>query len=254
MGEATKNCVKYTMFGFNLIFFVCGIGLIAAGGVAQVKYTGYTHFFDYGLTVPVFLIIIGVFIMAISFLGCCGAARDNYYMLMGFAILVGLIFVCQVSGGIAGYVQRGKVEKAIRTGLEREIDNILNNPDKFKDIAKIIDEVQKEENCCGSNNFADWRKNKTIEDYTIPESCCKNVTNPACDRSNKTITENCAKDKDNVNCPVRSQGCAGPTSSIMKKALDGAAGAALGLAIIELIGFIFACYLAKRIRSGYTYA
>jgi len=258
MGEVAQTTVKWLMFIFNLLFWITGIGLIAAGAVFQVKYNGFSHFFDQGITAPTLLIIVGVFIFVISFLGCCGAIRENYYMLMGFGILVGLIFVLQMAGGIAALVQRGKIPELIRQGIRNDVRDFRTGNASTQTKANI-DELQKDLQCCGEDKYMDFLTldNGTVifaTNNTIPKTCCKD--NAEC-RREVVVDQFCNSTAPTYNvsaCPIYIDGCATPAGNLLHTAITGAAGVALGLAFIELIGIVFSCYLAKRIRSGYTYA
>ena len=64
-----------------LVFQVSGICLIAIGAWVKTKYGDFIHLNDSSLTTgPVFLIIIGVIVALVGFLGCCGAYKENYCM------------------------------------------------------------------------------------------------------------------------------------------------------------------------------
>ena len=46
----------------------------------------------------------------IAFFGCCGSNKENYCMLMTFAVLLFVIFLVELGGGIAAYVERGRIQ------------------------------------------------------------------------------------------------------------------------------------------------
>lgn len=56
--------------------------LIVLGGVAQGFFSSYIQFFNDRYETPAIgIIILGAIIVFISFFGCCGAKRENVYML-----------------------------------------------------------------------------------------------------------------------------------------------------------------------------
>ena len=57
----------------------------------------------------VFIIIVGVIVFVIGFLGCCGAIKENYCMVTTFAILLGIIFILEIVAGALGFAYRKKV-------------------------------------------------------------------------------------------------------------------------------------------------
>jgi CD63 antigen len=251
MGDLGQSCVRGLMFTFNFVFWIIGIALIAAGAVAVSHYKTYVDFLDNGTnSAAVLLIVVGVFIFIISFLGCWGSARESYPLLMGFAVVIGIIFVLQLAGGIAGFVEKEKISGWVKEGVNNSINEYKTKNGSVEQ--KIIDDLQKELSCCGADGFKDWMMNNPIVNDTVPSSCCINET--ICDRNSTFITDNCGEGKRNENCPINTKGCVNEVDIILKKAVIGVAGVAIGLAFIEVVGMVFACYLAKRIRSGYTYA
>ncbi|XP_055331035.1 CD63 antigen-like [Paramacrobiotus metropolitanus] len=259
MGETSQNCVKWLMFIFNFIFWIIGLGLIIAGAIAQTKYKEYFHLMDsenVSITAPVLLIIVGVIIFLISFLGCCGAARESYWMLITFSCLMGLIFVMQIAGGIAGFVQKGKVEDWIKKGMKHDIEVYLNKTNPDSNL--LVDTLQEELHCCGSEVFTDWGayKDPTTKNQGLPPKSCCRVPKESCNITAETtyLNTTCTNPAPESQCVVYTQGCAPQVISILGTGLAGVAGVALGLAVIELIGIVMACYLGKRVRSGYTYA
>lgn len=63
------------------VFQVSGLCLIGIGAWVKQKYGDFIHISDSSLTTgPVFLIIIGVIVALVGFLGCCGAYKENYCM------------------------------------------------------------------------------------------------------------------------------------------------------------------------------
>ena len=55
--------------------------MIGIGAWVKAKYGDFIHLSDSSLTTgPVFLIIIGVIVALVGFLGCCGAYKENYCM------------------------------------------------------------------------------------------------------------------------------------------------------------------------------
>lgn len=60
-----------------------GVGIIAAGAVVLGQFGGLQHFLeDRILAPPIVLIVAGSIVFLVAFLGCCGAIKENYLMLM----------------------------------------------------------------------------------------------------------------------------------------------------------------------------
>lgn len=82
-----------TILGIIFVFYFCilqlsGLALIIVGAVVLYDIGNFSHFLENKvLAPPVVLIIAGAIIFLIAFLGCCGAIKENYYMLIGVSTL-----------------------------------------------------------------------------------------------------------------------------------------------------------------------
>lgn len=251
------------MITFNLLLFIFGIVLIALGASAKTQYHDLNHYVDnwsgWSVGPASLLIAVGVFIVALSFVGCFGAVRESYGILITFAVLLGIVFVLQFSGAIAMYVQRNSIMKKGESNLYEMIRQYNNASTEYNSTASV-NTLQKEVQCCGINTYQDWFDpsvvlvaNLTVR--TVPYSCCRS-DDLACLKQNLTsavLNPVCSPLKLS-SCPIYTRGCNLPVLDVVSKALKVVAGAAIAFAIIELIGVGFSAYLAKRIRSGYTYA
>ncbi|KAM4701286.1 CD63 antigen [Discoglossus pictus] len=233
--EGGMKCVKYLMFIFNFIFWLCGIALIALGVFLQVTLNNSIIIKNASSSgAPIVVIAVGVVIFFISFFGCCGAVKENYCMVTTFAVLLVLIFLVEIAAAIAGYVFKDKVKTAFE-------DSFLDGMKKYNNTKEVhdgIDTLQRDFHCCGANSSSDWKSYAPfIGTDNVPDSCCKNVTT-GCGRSPNI--------KD-----LNTDGCIDGIQAWIKKNIAIVAGVALGIAFFELLGIIFACCLMKGIRSGY---
>ncbi|XP_073470110.1 CD63 antigen [Aquarana catesbeiana] len=231
--EGGMKCVKYLLFFFNLIFWICGIALIGLGIYVQI-------YLNATLTInnasasgpPIVLIVVGVVIFFISFFGCCGAAKENYCMVTTFAILLGIIFLVEIAAAIAGYVFRNKVQDVFRDS----INDSVSNYNVTKEAKDGMDAIQQTFHCCGANSSSDWNNYPPFKGSgTVPDTCCK------------VIVTGCGKNSTNI----YTNGCIQGIDDWMKKYVGIIAGVALGIAFFEILGIVFACCLMKGIRSGY---
>ncbi|XP_027561344.1 CD63 antigen [Neopelma chrysocephalum] len=233
--EGGMKCVKFLVFFFNFIFWVCGVALIAIGIYAQVA-LGKALVVSSGSSAgtPVAILVLGVIIFFISFFGCCGAWKESYCMVTTFAVLLSIIFLVEIAAAIAGYVFKDKVRLVLKEGLQEAMDKYEKDPG----LTEALDELQREFKCCGANNYTDWAN---IEQFrandTVPRSCCRvNTTLCNVHPSPETVYE---------------KGCLESIEAWMKKNILIVAAVALGIAFFEILGIIFACCLMRGIRSGY---
>ncbi|KAK5864223.1 hypothetical protein PBY51_001183 [Eleginops maclovinus] len=166
------KCVKFLLFFFNFIFWLCGLALVVLGVLIQVNLHNSMVIKDPSASaVPIVVIIVGVIIFFIAFFGCCGAWKENHCMVTTFAILVFMIIVIEVAAAISGYVYREKLSVVVEDSLADMINNYKNSTDDFR---LAVDTLQENSQCCGSNSSSDW-KNFGPDENSVPDSCCVKV-------------------------------------------------------------------------------
>jgi len=210
------------MFVFNFLFVICGLVLIIVGALVTKK--DYTIFMDSKyVTAPTILIVVGVVIFLVAFLGCCGAVKENHCMVMTFGLLLFVIFVVELAGGISAYVYKSDVKTFLK-------DNMLNTIKQNKSDANIIwDEMQTKWRCCGVEGFKDYTDNNR----TIPKSC------------------DCQVGTDHCKNEIYDQGCLEQMKTKIMNVIGIVGGVAIGLGVVELLGCMFAWCLASAIKRDY---
>ncbi|KAL7739229.1 hypothetical protein ACLKA6_015087 [Drosophila palustris] len=239
----SANAVKYTLFGFNLIFLITGIILIAVGAGVGSVYTGYEIFLTAKFfSIPTFLIVIGAFIIVITFFGCWGALKENYCLILSFSVMLFLIFILELAAGISGYVLRSDAYDMINSTLYKSMFEYksLNQTQ----TTALWDDVQRDFNCCGVKNYTDWQE--AFNNTQLPMSCCKIPVGTV-----GTFTCDAGKDDTNRNTYG---GCLDGFSSYISDHAVSLGAAGVVIAVLQFFGVIFACYIAReiKIRNGIT--
>ncbi|KAJ8932727.1 hypothetical protein NQ314_014423, partial [Rhamnusium bicolor] len=145
-------------------FQISGIGIIVAGAVVLADVSDFDHFVDNGLVgPPIVLIVAGTIIFIIAFLGCFGAIKESYKMLMAFAVLLIIIFIVEFAVGIAAAVYKADFQDALNGTLRKSMLNYSNASEKI-----AWDNVQEKFKCCGVEGPNDWQG----QGLTLPRSCC----------------------------------------------------------------------------------
>ncbi|XP_062976005.1 CD63 antigen [Elgaria multicarinata webbii] len=234
--EGGMKCVKFLVFFFNFIFWLCGIALIALGVFVQIelKKTLMVTSPSSASGAPIVILVVGVIVFFISFFGCCGAMKENYCMVTTFAVLLTLIFLVEIAAAIAGYIYKDKIKSVIDEEIRAEMQQYGNDTT----ITNLLDDMQKNNSCCGATSYKDWFNVTKFSSGKVPESCCKS--------NSTTCTTN-----PSAATGVYTQGCATKVETWLRKHIIIVAAVALGIAFFELLGIIFACCLMKGIRSGY---
>lgn len=218
---------KFLLFAFNFLFFVSGLIVLIVGAIVKSNEPDYDGVYDqayYG--VAVLLIIVGCFITIISFFGCCGAIRESKCMLYTFSVIVGVIFLLELSGGIAAYVHRGDLKGHFTDGMSQTLCDPAHNASWTR--------MQQDMHCCGVDNYTNyWNESGTCNTPyprpALPPSCCKN-NDPNCSESSKTRNPT---------------GCATAIVDQVEDHMYLIGGIAIGFAFVQLLGIVLACYLGK---------
>uniref|UniRef100_A0A667XHY0 Tetraspanin n=1 Tax=Myripristis murdjan TaxID=586833 RepID=A0A667XHY0_9TELE len=116
------------------------------------------------------MIAIGVIVMVLGFLGCCGAIKENRCMLLLFFISLLLIFILLLAAGILGAVDQNKAKELVDEHLGKLLPLNSQPADVQTDLQKLEEELK----CCGLlNGPSDWGS-------SVPSSCDCKDTSEAC--------------------------------------------------------------------------
>ncbi|KFP45701.1 Tetraspanin-8 [Chlamydotis macqueenii] len=145
-----SSCMKYSMFIFNFLFWVCGSIIL---GVSIWIHSSLFAGVD-------LLIAVGSIIMVLGFLGCCGAIKESRCMLLLFFIGLLLILILQVTGGILGAVYRSQIETSFNKTLLESVNSLQSSTEESKVFQEKLQEFERKNQCCGLlNGPADWGQN-----------------------------------------------------------------------------------------------
>ncbi|XP_003405156.1 CD63 antigen [Loxodonta africana] len=231
--EGGMKCVKFLLYVLLLAFCACAVGLIAVGVRAQLILNqtinqGATA----GSLLPVVIIAVGAFLFLVALVGCCGACKENYCLMITFAIFLSLIMLVEVATAIAGYVFRDQVISEFKKDFQKQMQTYPRD----NQTVILLDKLQQDFKCCGANNYTDW-ENILVPKGRVPDSCCMNVTLGCGVHANVT--------------DIYVKGCVEMIGGWLRSRVLVVAAAALGIAFVEVLGIVFACCLVKSIRSGY---
>lgn len=153
--EGCDRFLKYIFFFFTFVLFLLGLLSIGIGAWASLDKSFDEIVSDHipGLDThalkqaAVLLIIVGVGIMLVGFLGCCGAMNENQCFLALFSICLFLIFCLMIAGAVLAGSYQSVLRKIIDKGLgELEKTYNASNPDD------PLNKIQADFKCCESNS------------------------------------------------------------------------------------------------------
>ncbi|KAI6243236.1 Tetraspanin 26A [Aphelenchoides fujianensis] len=240
-------CVKYLVFGFNIVFWILGFLMLVVGCWAQFEknnpYTQLNRLSKFYLDPAWLLIIIGAMTFAIGFSGCIGALRENTACLAIYSSLLGLLLLTELIIVIVVFISKDWIETEMKTRLDDMIILYRDDPD----LQTLIDWMQTDWHCCGINKPDDWDKNlyfnssakalKSEEAGGVPFSCCVNsleLQNYACGHRARIM------DPQQINNLIYTEGCLPKLQLWITNNLFYVGGAILIIGVIQFLGICFA--------------
>ncbi|XP_023197729.1 leukocyte surface antigen CD53-like [Xiphophorus maculatus] len=226
MAQGCLKCLKYTMCVANFLCFVCGVAVLSFGVYLMVNFnfTALTPSLA-SLNIPSMLLISGIIITCVSFLGFLGALKENRCLLMTFFLVIFILMLVELTAACLMLIYEAEIGDIVTKDLNKGLESARNNQTKITDW----DIVQNTFKCCGVYNASDWGN-------TIPESCC--------------VETSCSSRKD----PEYKEGCLKKLKEWFEENFLTTGIAVIVLCIIEVLGMCFAMTLFCHIsRSGLGY-
>lgn len=170
MARGCLCCLKYMMFLFNLIFWLCGCGLLGVGiwlSVSQGNFATFSPSFP-SLSAANLVIAMGTIVMVTGFLGCLGAIKENKCLLLSFFIVLLAILLAELILLILFFVYMDKVNENAKKDLKEGL--LLYNTENNVGLKNAWNIIQAEMRCCGVTDYTDWYP--VLGENTVPDRCC----------------------------------------------------------------------------------
>lgn len=167
---AVSKCVKYLLFFFNLLFWISGCIILGVSIYLKVNKND-NQLTNEAIPGVDLMIAIGVIIMVLGFLGCCGAIKENRCMLLLFFISLLAIFILLLAAGIVGAVNEKTVNDWVNKRVVEKFTPLMEKPEN---VRQDLEKLQTEMKCCGLvNGKEDWGGK-------APDSCKCEATEEDC--------------------------------------------------------------------------
>ncbi|KAK7085985.1 Tetraspanin-9 [Halocaridina rubra] len=228
---------KFALFVINFLVFGVGVAVVVVASIVISKDNTYGTLLSQGVfSLPIIILIAGLVILIIGFLGCCGALKENSCMLQTYAVIMLLLLIAEIVLGILILVYTNKAENVVMNGM----DDVFNKyGGKDTSLTKSIDAAQHELKCCGVRNYTDWKNYSYGIDHpnSVSDGCCKEQS------------EDCGKGiltNPNIESLIYTEGCYFAIKDDIEGLAIGLGVIVIILAIIQLMSISCACGIAKR--------
>ncbi|TSK22590.1 Tetraspanin-15 [Bagarius yarrelli] len=258
MSDSVRYCarcsyllLKFILVAYATVFWLIGGFLLAIGIYAEVERQRYKTLDGVFLAPAVILIVLGIVMFIVSFIGVLASLRDNLTLLKVFLYTLAICLILELLGGILALVFRNRtvelLNKNVRKGMVNYYDDL--------DFKNIMDFVQRKFKCCGGADYTEWAVNMYHNCTApgplacgVPYTCCvtqpNEVTNTLC--GYKVIDKNRLQLTDTIYI----RGC---TDAIFIWLMDNykiMAGLLLGILVPQFFGVLVAWLYITRVEDA----
>ncbi|XP_031156366.1 leukocyte surface antigen CD53-like [Sander lucioperca] len=223
MAQGCLKCLKYTMCFANFLIFMSGVAVLGFGVYMMLNFKLALIPTLANFNSANMLLVSGIVITCVSFLGFLGALKENRCLLLTFFLLLFILMLVELTAACLLLMYEGEIGKLVEDDLTKGLEKA-----KGSNSTSDWDLVQVKLDCCGVNNVTDWGSK-------VPSSCC---------------FKDCG-----TTAPVyRTKGCLVKLKNWFEENFLAIGISVIVLCIIEVLGMCFAMTLFCHIsRSGLGY-
>ncbi|OCT89906.1 tetraspanin-15 [Xenopus laevis] len=166
---------KWSLSFYSTLFSLIGLLILCIGIYAESERQKHRTLEGIFLAPAIILLLLGIIMFAVSFIGMVGSLRDNILLVKIFFWVLVAIFLIEVLLIIIEVVFENQMKKFahanILVGMEQYYDDL--------DFKNIMDFVQEKFSCCGGDDFKDWKVNQYHSCNStgplacgVPYTCC----------------------------------------------------------------------------------
>ncbi|KAK1164691.1 tetraspanin-15 [Acipenser oxyrinchus oxyrinchus] len=244
--------LKFTLIVYCTVFWLIGGFILAIGIYAEVERQKYKTLEGAFLAPAILLIVLGIIMFIVSFIGVLSSLRDNLCLLQVFLYTLTICLILELLGGVLALVFKNQTLEFLNDNIRNGIKNYYDDLD-FKNI---MDFVQRKFKCCGGEDFKDWESNMYHSCTApgplacgVPYTCCiQNTTNAVAN----TMCGYKILDKERLDLlyVIHVRGC---TDAVFIWFLDNyniMAGILLGILLPQLFGVIITWLYITRVEDA----
>ncbi|XP_035032977.1 tetraspanin-1 [Hippoglossus stenolepis] len=226
--------VKLMMVLFNLLIFLGGLTLVAMGIWVSVDGSSFLQLLGpfssqamQFVNVGFFSIAIGIVLVLLGLLGCCGAHKESRCLLLTFFCIVLIIFIAEVAAGVVALAYASFAEGILRAWATPALQKDYGREPV---VTTTWNSTMTELKCCGFTNYTDFVGSWFEKDNggSLPPNCCWTRSAPCSPGE---------AERSNV------QGCFQQILETLKKHANIVGGIAAGVGVLEIAAMVVSMYL-----------
>ncbi|XP_077163166.1 tetraspanin-15-like isoform X1 [Paroedura picta] len=171
-------CIKFALSAYSTLFSIIGLVILSVGIYAEVERQKHRTLEGLFLAPAVILLLLGITMFAVSFIGMVGSLRDNRTLLKTFFWVLLVIFITELLLLLVEIIFEKQMNAVFHASVQ---DGIRHYYDDL-DFKNILDFVQQKFSCCGGDEFTDWNVNPYHACNSsgplacgVPYTCCRKV-------------------------------------------------------------------------------
>ncbi|XP_061496203.1 tetraspanin-7-like [Rhineura floridana] len=229
--------LKLSLMAFSFVFWAAGLTMLNIGIWAKISLGTYLVLSTNEYPNTAFILLAtGTAVVVWGFLGCFSAATEHRCLLCTYGGFQLAVLMAGLAAGLSSLFYRKDIAEGFQNGLREAIRSYTEDEDK----AEALDSVQRALNCCGVESYRDWffspwSMEQQAPNVSVPMSCCK--ARKGCLHSPLPLDA----------WGIYRDGCFSKVYDFVIDNMFYIATAALGLALMQVVGIVLACLLAARI-------
>ncbi|NXK39457.1 TSN15 protein, partial [Piprites chloris] len=246
--------IKFALSTYSTLFSILGLVILCVGIYAEVERQKHKTLEGIFLAPAVILLLLGVTMFVVSFVGVVGSLRDNRTLLKTFFWVLLLIFLTELLLLFIEIIFENKMNEVFHSNIQEGIRHYYDDLD-FKNI---LDFVQQKFSCCGGDEYRDWGVNQYHSCNSsgplacgVPYTCCirkapGEVVNTLC--GYRTLD----KERLELLSIIHVRGCIHAVGLWLKDNFEATLGIVCSLLLPQVVGLVMAWLYWQKLNEIYS--
>ncbi|XP_050181689.1 tetraspanin-15-like [Myiozetetes cayanensis] len=246
--------IKFALSTYSTLFSILGLVILCVGIYAEVERQKHKTLEGIFLAPAIILLLLGVTMFVVSFVGVVGSLRDNRTLLKMFFWVLLVIFLTELLLLFIEIIFENKMNEVFHSNIQEGIRHYYDDLD-FKNI---LDFVQQKFSCCGGDEYRDWGVNQYHSCNStgplacgVPYTCCirkapGEVVNTLC--GYRTLD----KERLELLSIIHVRGCIHAVGLWLKDNFEATLGIVCSLLLPQVVGLVMAWLYWQKLNEIYS--